>query len=210
MLSRYDACTIFVGKEFTPFSASVLAVRRCKFLESAKRFDNDLRSHINLYEESDIQREDFAPIGEYLQRKDFTPRLIDSDTRPRIEKVILPEEKDDAAKRIAMTYRTASKIQFADVQLLCVDKLKVLYPLSPQNLLIVVMIINKSEAWGCDAEVEVREWLVDHLVQHFWSLVEFEHKNLMKVMMDNETLSQSVFQKLADNPKAGRQDMDLG
>ena len=206
----YFSCTIFVGQEYAPFPASILAVNKCKFLSDRKRFDEELRDYIDLSEDSDIRREQFVPIAEYLQNgdKEFSPRLIDSGTHQRLEKVVLPEEKDQAAQRIAVTYNTAAKIQFGEVQLLCVEKLKVLYPLSPRTLLIVAMIVTRTETWGCDAEDEIQDWLVDHVTEHWWSLAEFEVRNLKKVMGGNEVLSQRVFQKLADNPRAGWEGTD--
>ena len=180
----------------------MLTVRKLPAIADLVRFDEDLKSHVILSEEMGITREDFESIGEYLQKKDFGPRIVESDTHQRLEGVVLPEEKDEAAVKIAKTYRTASKIQFGDLQGLCVLKLKALYPLSPQYLLIVALIITRAERWGCDAEDEILEWLVSHVAERFWRLVEYEHLNLKKVMLENEMLRQGVFRRLTGDPGA--------
>ena len=198
-----DTCTIFVGEKQTPFVVLRDAVGQCDFLADRVQFTEELKSHI--YLDDGIRDKEFMPIGEYLAKGEFAPRLIDKGTHQRLENVVLQEEKDEAAECITKVYLAASKVQFGALQLLCVDKLKVLYPLSSRSLLIVVTVITRAESWGCDAEDEIIGWLVDHVAERFWDMVAHEGLTLTRVMSYNEELRQSVLAKLAE---AGRRELD--
>ena len=155
-------CTIFVGTAHTPFLVRKDAIGECDFLADLVTFTEDHKSHIKLYDrkETNVEAEAFLPVHEYLTRQEFQPRLIDHVTYQRLEGVMLSEEKDTAAVNIAKIYLTASKIKFGRVQVLCMYKIKALYPMSSTSLLIVFQVLKRAELWGCDTEYQINGWFV--------------------------------------------------
>ena len=171
---------------------------KCDFLWERKQYTDDLKLHINLCEETQakIQAKEFEPVWQYLTRREFTPRIIDSDSGQKLEKVFMEEQKDDAAMKIIQVYVTASKIHFEALQLLCVNKLRVLYPLSSSTLLIVATMSEMAEKWDCDAETEMKGWLVDHVAERFMTLIGRESIALHRLLSEHEDLRESVFERL--------------
>lgn len=107
-----------------------------------------------------------------------------------------------------MVYHTAAKIQFEDVQRLCLRKLRLLDDLSPNALLIVVRIAQNTERFGLDVEQEMFEWLATEISRQFWKLVETAYMTFSRVMRDDPELSRGVFKKMAVDPGAGSRDFD--
>ncbi|KAK3703793.1 hypothetical protein LTR37_014239 [Vermiconidia calcicola] len=196
---KYNDLTIFVGEEHTPFSVKTDAVQhKCDFLWERKQYTDDLALHINLYEESQakIQAKEFEPVWQYLTRREFTPRIVECDSGQKLEKVFMEEQKDDAAMKVIQIYVTASKIQFGALQLLCVNKLRVLYPLSSSTLLIVATMSEMAEKWDCDTETEMEGWLVDHIAERFMTLIGRESIALHRLLSEHDDLRESVFERL--------------
>ena len=81
----------------------------------------------------------------------------------RLEGVVLSEEKDKAAIAIAKVYLPACKIHFGALQQLCVDKLKALYPISSNNMLIVFVIAMKAVTNDCQVEHEIKVWFIVYI-----------------------------------------------
>ena len=208
-IDRNDACIIFVGTLETPFSLSNDALSKCKFLADRVASTAELRNQINLNEYTDISPNEFNPVRDFLDNGEFTPHLIESEESERLCQVITEDEKDTAAETIAKVYLTASKIQFAELQSLCVRKLRALYPLSAKYLLIVIRIVTRTDASGCEAEESAEEWLVDHVFEYFWHLVECEGMTFSRLMVDNDCLRQGVLAKLVESPKAGIAGLDI-
>jgi hypothetical protein len=208
-MRRIDHCTIFVGAEYTPFTANRVAMGKCNLLTDWETYTDELGSHINLYEHVDIQRDRFEPIGQYLKGGDFAPRFAKAISTDRFEDpIFMPEQRDDAAQRIAMTYHTAAKIQFEDVQRLCLRKLQLLGSLSPNGMLLVARVVQTTEKYGALVEEVMLEWLAEQISAQFWKLVESAYMTLSRVMRDDQALSKSVFQKLAKDPAIGIAGLD--
>ena len=121
----------------------------------------------------------------------------------------MQEERDNTAIEVAKIYLSASKIQFGALQSLCVNKLRLLYPLSTKKVPTVIMIITRTDSWGCEAEEDVRDWLVDHVAHHFWDLVQTEPSALSRLMMENDVLRKEVIAKMAEDPLIGLTGMEF-
>jgi hypothetical protein len=209
MFQRIDHCTIFVGTEYTPFTASRVAIGKCEFLSSHETYTKELGSHINLYDLTDIQDDRFKPIGEYLKRADFEPRFAKAIVTDRFEETIfLPDQAAAAAQQIALTYHTAAKIQFENVQKLCYRKLALLELLTPNTLLVLAAIVQKTEKCDFETEGMVREWLAERMAKQFWKIVQSEYMTLSRVMREDVALSKRVFEKLSENPGMGGEGLD--
>ena len=204
----YDICTIFVGDEHTPYSISVDKLKKCEFLHSRLQSSEELKRYVNLFEEADISAKAFSPILQFLREKDFTPRTMGQGELQKIEKVVLQEEKDDAVDIIAKVYYTASKIQFDALQLACVNKLKVLSPLSLTSVLAVALYATYVASSGDKAEEEMMEWLADYLAKCYYTLMSEEGATFVRVLRENKELRRRVIRKLHENPEMGWEGMD--
>ena len=78
-------CTIFVGPEYSHFTASLVSVGKSDFLSNLVIYDDRYGSHIILHNEVDIRSDRFKPIGQYLRGGDFTPKFAKNITTDRFE-----------------------------------------------------------------------------------------------------------------------------
>ena len=157
-----------------------------------------------------IQREQFEPVDKFLSSNEFAPHIVDGEAYPRLEKVVLQEEKDDAAQKIASVYRTASMLQCEALQTLCLEKWRVLAPLTPATLLIVLHYVYDLEhaPKGCEAEHNAKDWLTDHLVEYFMHVWQCEGMTLQRCLQGNKELRKTVWRKLGENLETGMHGLD--
>lgn len=148
---------------------------------------------------------DFILVTDYWRYSDFMPPLIEKrGSLPRLDGLLLAEHSDDAAEKCARVFRTASHLQLPELQLLCVNQLKVLYLLSPLRILIVAKIFLRSVAWGCDAETDFLDWLVDHVSEYYWLLTREHGRQLVDVLDGCETMKRRVTENISADPNMGR------
>lgn len=204
-----DFCTIFVGTAKTPFQVPMSSLDPIGSLSELVKFNDELKAHIDLSGESNVTAREFVPISEYLQHGDFAPRYIDKPgSLPRLDGLVIQEQKDQVAERCAFIFRTASQLQIAGLQSLVVNKLKALYPLSLLVILIVTRVGQDSEKWDCEAEGELFAWLVDHIAEYFFKLTAEHGKRLTEILGNIRDLQRAVMQKVAADPAACRRGMD--
>ena len=182
---------------------------KCNLLTDLETYTEELGSHILLYEHLDIQKDRFEPIAQYLRQNDFHPRFAKAITTDRFEvPIFMPEQRDEAAQYIAMIYNTAAKIQFEDVQKVCLRKLRLLDSLSTKSVLLVARVVHMTEKYGAEVEELMLEWLADQVAGRFLKLVESASMTLSRVLKEDVGLSKRVYEKLAQNPEIGAGDLD--
>lgn len=208
-MNRINNCTIFVGEEYTPFTVCRIASGKCEFLGDREFFEDGMGSYINLYEYSDINKNQFQPIHHYLNYGDFEPRFSRKSDVDRFEETMfLQDQHDEAAKAIIMVYHIAAKIQFQDIQNLCLRKLRLLDMLCPDGFVCLPRIIQMTDRFENDAGEEMLEWLADQISADFWKLVETKWITFSRVMRGYPEFCQRVFRKLAVNPATDYQSLD--
>lgn len=202
-------CTIFVGTEYTPFTVSRAAMGKCDYLVDREAFQEAFGSHINLYEDNDIEKDGFKPIGDYLRGGDFAPRFAKTITTDRFEEAIfMPDQMDEAAQSIVRVYHTAAKIRFENVQKHCLRKLQLLDSLNPSCLLLVAKIVHLTSSYGAEVEEAIFEWLADQISRRFWKMVQMTHMQMSRVLREDVELSARIFEKLASDPTWGGEGID--
>ena len=72
----------------------------------------------------------------------------------------------------------------------------------------IVQIITRAKAYGCDAEHEIKEWLIDYIAEHFWTLMEFEGRTLARLLPDCGDIWRCVVENLAQKATMGRLDVE--
>ena len=208
-LSRPGGYTIFVGKEKVSFESTQDAVMQSQILSGRIKYTGALRTHVDISDISEVTPKDFVLVSEYLQHTDFIPRLIEIDhALPYLDGIPLPKQRVAAAEKCASVFRTASYLQLAGLEFLCVNKLKVLYPLEPLCLLIVTRIFARSVVWGCEAETELIDWLIDHITEYYWLLSKKHGGLLVEVLHSSDEIRERVLQNVIADPKMGRRGLD--
>lgn len=154
-----------------------------------------MKSHINLYEETDISAEDFTPIHEFLLSGDFQPRFVGRGT-DQVEDTILHEQKDIAAEKISLVFLTASKLHMGDLQDLCVRKLKAMQPLSMQALMIAVKC-EKMATQENERGNELEEWLIQCVAGYLCDVLETGSLTLSRLMQEYPEFERAVLAKAA-------------
>ncbi|TKA61745.1 hypothetical protein B0A55_10595 [Friedmanniomyces simplex] len=206
---RHGVYTIFVGNSKVPFQTTRDAVTQSQILSDRTEFTEALGTHVNISDIPEVTARDFVLVGEYLQHSEFTPHLIEKrGAIPRLNGLFLSEERDAAAERCARVFRTASHLQLAGLQSLCVNKLRVLYPLSPLHILIVARIFVRSVNWGCEAKTEFMDWLVDHMAEYYWLLTKEHGGLLVDVLEDSDEIKRRVLESISADLKIGRRGLD--
>jgi hypothetical protein len=203
----YNQCAIFVGEEHKPFFLSRDDVGKCDFLGDLVHFDQELRSHINLYEDTDITAEQFEPVHEYLKTKEFKPRLFSRENSEQLEGVFMPEDKDEAAMKLVGVYATSAKLHFDALQERCVRKLQALYPLSALSLMLLVKSSENVESQTGNRDEHLRAWLVDHTAEQFFKLYEQNHMTMTRLMEEYPDFREDVIDRLSVHRDARMREM---
>ena len=150
---------------------------------------------------SELDRDKFLPVGQYLMRGEYDPNIVDEGTEwVRLETTRgVQEDVSGEAIRSGIIYETARMLEMPGLQDLAFRKLKALGqngPHEPFEILEVVDHIFKN------AQPDMQKYLVEYLAEHFWILVVVENRKLCNVMENDEVLAKRVFGLLAGHPEA--------
>lgn len=198
-----------VGAEHEPFTLGKTNIEKCHYLSDLVRFDEELRSHIKLYDEDkNIAASAFAPVAEYLQSGDFRPRLLDR-AIPQVEGVMMLEQHLEAVQKIASVYLTASKLHLASLQDLCLRKITSIQPMSAEALLLAVRYnacIENPDGGGV-IDSKLRPWLVDQVAEQFFKLYDICNVTMSRVMRDDARFREEVIVRLQGYSASRERDM---
>ncbi|KAK4570405.1 hypothetical protein LTR86_002485 [Recurvomyces mirabilis] len=197
-------CTVFVGSAKTPFRLSSEATRASMAMRDRMTYNVKFRSHIDMSDIEELTDEHFDAVVEYLQHDDFTPAIITNTIPPHLEGVEDLGQKHEAAVKCAEVFQSASHLQLGGLQMLCLDKLKSLYPLETVTILFVSSTCMKATPWECEAEIEYHEWIVAHFAEYYGILKREWPDQLAQVFERSQALAKEVKEKLAADPEMGR------
>lgn len=141
---------------------------------------------------SSLDANDFQPIGEYIDRREYRPNILDDGTvHVRLEGDLNPEVLRYQVVRCGTIYQVALVLEMPGLQDLAFRKLKALAP-HYQALEILIVIESIFEI----GTPEIRQYLTQHVADNFWNLVRAETERMIEVMSANEDLAKGVFGKL--------------
>ena len=136
-----------------------------------------------------IGANDFQPIGEYIDRREYHPNILDDGTvHVRLEGDLTPEMLRHQIVRCGTIYQIAQMLEMPGLQDLAFRKLKALAP-HYQPLEVLTVIESLFEI----GRVEIRRYLMKHVADHFWDFVLAETEKVAEVMCANEELARGVF-----------------
>ena len=143
---------------------------------------------------SSIEANDFQPIGEYIDRREYHPNILDDGTvHVRLEGDLNPEMLRHQIVRCGKIYQIAQMLEMPGLQDLAVRKLKALAP-HYQPLEILTVIESLFEIGG----VEIRRYLMKYIAANYWAFVLAETEKTVEVMRGNEELATGVFKLLSE------------
>ena len=141
---------------------------------------------------SSLAANDFKPIGEYIDRGEYRPNILDDGTvHVRLEGDLNPEMLRVEVVRCGIIYQIAEILEMPGLQDLAFRKLKALQPYhQPLEILTVIELLYDI------GSPELRQYLTQHVADGFWNLVRAEHGKMEEVMRANEELARGVFWKM--------------
>ena len=138
---------------------------------------------------SSLDANDFQPVGEYIDRREYHPNILDDGTaHVRLEGDLDPDTLRHEVVRCGTVYQVALLLEMPGLQDLAFRKLKALAPHQhPREILTVIELLFD----GCG--VEVRRYLIEHVAEHYYALVLAETEKLVQVMRAYEGLAKGVY-----------------
>ena len=142
---------------------------------------------------SSIDANDFQPVGEYIDRREYHPNILDDGTvHVRLEGDLTPEMLRHQVVRCGTVYQIAQMLQMPGLQDLAFRKLKALAPhYRPLEVLTVIELL--FDIGG----VEIRRYLTKHVADNYWDFLLAETEKVVEVMNGNEELAKGVFRLLS-------------
>lgn len=142
---------------------------------------------------SSLDANDFQPIGEYIDRREYQPNILDEGTiHVRLEGYLDPEMLRHEIVRCGTIYLVAQKLEMPGLQDLAFRKLKALA--SHYQALEILTVIELLFQIGSP---EVRQYLTQHVADHYWNLILAETERMVETMRANVDLAKAVFGKLS-------------
>ena len=138
---------------------------------------------------SSLDANDFQPVGEYIDRREYHPNILDDGTaHVRLEGDLSPDMLRDQVVRCGTVYQVALLLEMPGLQDLAFRKLKALAPHHhPREILTVIELLFDGGG------LEVCQYLIEHVAEHYYALVLAETEKLVQVMRANEGLAKKVF-----------------
>ena len=137
---------------------------------------------------SSIDANDFRPVGEYIDRREYYPNILDDGTvHVRLEGDLSPENVRQEVLRCGTIYQLAQMLEMPGLQHLVFRKLKALARTPMKEMLVVIESLFQV------GSLEVREFLTRHVAEHCWDLVLAETERMVEVMSTNGELAKGVF-----------------
>lgn len=149
---------------------------------------------------SQLQKDDFWPVGQYLERAEYDPNILDEGTEwVRLVTEVSGPDAAEEVMRCATIYDIARMLELPGLQDLAFRKLKALakkVPHQPSAILCAADIVFKI------AQPNMRQYLVEYFAKHFWSLMMDASRDLAELMQGNDELRKKVCGLLAGPPEA--------
>ena len=195
---RCEQITIYVDDPFRKFQIIRSAIDTSPFLSKRVSGSQEEGWYLMAPVLTSIKVEDFRPVTDYLERREYVPQLLDDGTDwVRFEWQLTPSEGDKEVVRCATIYRTAQDLELPGLQDLAFRKLKALGKFDPYTAL---PFLNVVELIFGRADGDVREYLATYLAEHFWEIMMKEAKTLADIMQRDRELHQAVFRLMSGLP----------
>lgn len=164
-----------------------------------------------MHDTLETKAKDFKVVATFLIKGSFFPHIVKGHQgRPVLEGVRTDNDANTTAEHLAKAHHTASRLRFGALQLLCVDKLRVLPAVSPSTLMVMIIYFNGATRHGSTAEPDMEEWLVDRIANNYWQLTRNHGDSFSRMMEENIHFRRSVLDRVAGLRKSPDEDEGSG
>lgn len=140
---------------------------------------------------SSLDSHDFLPVGQYLERGEYNPNILDEGTEwVRLEDDVTHEQHSMEVVRCGTIYSLAQTLELPGLQDLAFRKLKALGKQEPYHPLAILCVVEVVFENG---DENLCDYLVHYLADNYWGIVLAEAKKIAEVMQANSELSKGVF-----------------
>lgn len=144
---------------------------------------------------SGLKKDEFHPVGEYLERGEYNPNILDEGTEyVRLAIEMTEAERGEEAVRSATIDSIAQLLELPGLQDLAFRKLKALATWDPHQAFAILCVVESNFEKAAD---DLRQYLVQYLADHYWELVLAETVKMAEVMRGIMSLEKGVFRLLA-------------
>ena len=184
-----NAAIIYVGNPHKKFKVNRNGLAASPLLSKQLAHHRENGWYIMSPMLSSLDADDFQPIGEYIDRREYHPNILDEGTvHVRLEGDLGPEMLRHQVVRCGTIYQVALMLEMPGLQDLAFRKLKALAPYhQPREILTVIELVFDG------GSLEVRQYLTAHVAEHYYALVLAETEKLVQVMRANEGLAKGIF-----------------
>ena len=192
--------TIYVGNPHTLFVLRRSGLDASPLLSKMVAYQPDNGWYAMSPTLSQLDKDDFMPIGQYLERGEYDPNILDEGTEwVRLETNVSGQDAGEEVMRCAVIYDIARTLELPGLQDLAFRKLKAMAKNEPHKPFAILCVVDHVFK---HAQPDMRKYLVEYLAEHFWNLVTLENKKIAEVMEADEELGKRVFGRLAGQPEA--------
>ena len=150
---------------------------------------------------SKLNADDFLPVGQYLERGEYDPNILDEGMEyVRLEMELTEPERGAEVVRCATIYSMAQMLKLPGLQTLAFRKLKALAKWEPHQPFAILGVVDLVFEKG---DEDLRQHLVQYLAEHYWDLVLAETAKFSEVMKENEELAKGVHGLLSGAATSG-------
>ena len=149
---------------------------------------------------SALNKVEFMPIGQYIERGEYDPNILDEGTEwVRLETNVSGQDAGEEVIRCGIIYDIARTLELPGLQDLAFRKLKALAKNEPHQAFAILCLVARVFK---DALPDMRQYLVEYLAEQFWNMMKQENGKLAEVMEADEDLQKRVFGLKAGQPQA--------
>ena len=149
---------------------------------------------------SQLNKDDFFPVGQYLERGEYDPNILDEGTDwVRLVSNVSGRNAATEVMRCATIYDIAGKLEIAGLLDLAFRKLKTLAKNEPHQASAILGAVDVVFKY---AKPNMKQYLVKYLAEQFWNLMTEENGLLARIMESNDELRERVCSILAGRPEA--------
>ena len=191
--SSPNVVSIYVGNPHKIFKVQRNGLDASPLLSGLLRYRPEDGGYIMSPMLSLLKADEFKPIGEYIERREYDPNIVNDGTvHVRLEGGLDPEMLGDQIVRCGTIYELAKKLEMPGLQDLAFRKLKALEPhFKPLQILTVLEVLFDI---GSKA---IRQYLTRFVANHYYMLVLEETEKIVEIMWTKEDLAKGVFEILS-------------
>lgn len=140
---------------------------------------------------SSLDPDDFSPVGQYLERGEYNPNILDEGTEwVRLEDDMTHQQHSQEIFRCGTIYLLAQTLNILGLKDLALRKLKALAKQQPGHPLAILCVVDAVFESG---DEDLRDFLVQYLADNYWTVVLAEPKKFAELMQADDKLSGGIF-----------------